>query len=294
MLRAFLRVVFGRRDDKSRSSPSLTSQPPRWREAPTRTLSDDLGNGVVATMTYSTGHHGFVSVVGESHYQDVLRALVSRIGSDGVFTARLVPEPHNPHDAEAVAVCVDGDLAKVGYLARGVAKTYHSPLARRAEPATCPARLTGVDNVTIGVVLDFEEVRVALGLPRVSVDQGDMDSDAVAEYHRLNKVNRLFVNETRQVESSDPPEAVARYRRALATLSECRELARVKGLEVYGFVLNQTDAIPIDRLTRCLVEMGKLEEAAKELNKFIEEFPHARDMTLLKAARQRVNRAARW
>ena len=291
MLRAILRAVFGQRNDKPGSSPSPASETPRWREAPTRTLSDDLGNGIAVTMTYATGHHGFVPVVGESHYQDVLRALAGRIGSDGVFTARLVPEPLNPYDANAVAVCVDDDLRKVGHLARGVAKSYHAPLARRAEPVTCPARLTGVDNRAIGVVLDFEQVREALGLPRVSVDQGDMDYDASDEYHRLNNANRLFVNETRPVERSDPAEAVARYRRALATLSECRELARAKGLDVYGFALNQTDAIPIDRLTRCLVNAGRLEEAAKELDKFIEEFPQARDMTLLKGARERVNRA---
>jgi tetratricopeptide (TPR) repeat protein len=254
-------------------------------------LTDDLGNGIAATVTYSTGHHGLVQVVGESHYQDVLRALASRIGSGGVFTARLVPEPLNPHDANAVAVCVEGDLGTVGYLARGVAKSYHAPLARRSEPVTCPARLTGVDNVTIGVVLDFEEVREALGLPRVSVDQGDIDYDASDEYHRLNRANRSFVNETRPMERSDPAEAVARYQRALATLLECRELARAKRLEVYGFALNQTDAIPIDRLTRCLVNAGRLDEAAKELDKFIEEFPHARDMTLLKAARKRVDTA---
>lgn len=292
MLRAFFRVVFGQRDDKSTSSsPTLPAQSPRWREAPTRTVSDDLGNGIVATMTYRTGHHGFVAVVGELHYQEILRALAGRPGSDGTFTARLVPEPDNPHDAKAVAVCVDGDLAKVGYLARDIANTYHPRLALRAVPVTCPARLTGVDTGNIGVVLDFEEVRDALGLPRVSVDQGDIDYDAAAEYHRLNNANRLFVNETRSVERSDPAEAVARYRRALATLSECRELARVKRLDVYGFALNQTDAIPIDRLTRCLVKMGKLEEAAKELDKFVGEWPHAGDMSLLKGARERVNRA---
>lgn len=93
-------------------------------------------------------------------------------------------------------------------------------------PVTCPARLTGVDKVTIGVVLDFVEVREALGLPRVSVDQGDMDYDAAAEYHRLNKANRLFVNETRPMERSDPAEAVARYRRRSAP---CRSAASWRG-----------------------------------------------------------------
>ena len=287
--------MFGRRDDQPSPSPSPSPSPlpSRWREAPRKTLVDDIGGGIVVTTTFSTGHHGFVAVVGESHYQDALRALVGRLGSEGIFTARLVLEPTNVHDANAVAVCVNDGRAKIGYLARGVAKSYHASLAQFGKAVVCPARLTGGDGGAIGVVLDFEPVRKALGLPSVSVDQSDMDYEATAEYHRLNNANRVFVKETRPMEESDPLEAVARYRRALVTLAECRELAQAKGLEVYGFRLNQTDATPIDRLTRCLVTMGQIEEAAKELDKFAEEFPHARDMTLLKAARERITRAAR-
>jgi hypothetical protein len=63
--------------------------------------------GIVVTTTFATGHHGFVAVVGEGNYQSALRALASRLGPEGVFTARLVPEPHNSHDVNAVSVCVD-------------------------------------------------------------------------------------------------------------------------------------------------------------------------------------------
>jgi hypothetical protein len=41
----------------------------------------------------------------------------------------------------------------------------------------------------------------------------------------------------------------------------------------------------------CLIETGNVEEAAQEVERFIREFPHAGDMTMLKAARERVNRA---
>ena len=287
----FFRRLFGLQDDQPKASPSPTSQPPRWREAPSRTLTEDIGHRVVLTTTFPTGPHGFVSVVGESFHQDVLRTLAVRLGSDAIFSARLVPEPLNPHDANAVAVCVNDDLAKIGYLARDVAEAYHAPLAQLGRPVTCPARLSGVDGVPIGVVLDFEAVRQALGLSLASVDHGDIDYDASAEYHRLYRATRLLVNETRPLEASDPPEAVARYRRALTTLSECRELARVKGLDAHGYALNQTDAIPIDRLTRCLVAIGNVEEASKELDTFVEVFPHAADMTLVKSARERIHRA---
>jgi hypothetical protein len=112
-------VLFVQRDEGRRlgnegaHSTLPPAQSPRWREAPTRTLSEDIGSGIVATISFPTGHHGFVAVVGESHYQDVLRSLAGRIGSAGVFKARLVPEPDNPHDATAVAVWVDdGELAR--------------------------------------------------------------------------------------------------------------------------------------------------------------------------------------
>jgi hypothetical protein len=307
MWRDILRRVLGRRGEDTNVPPSQSAQSPKvstvppsqapqspeWRAPPTRTLTDNLGDGIVLTTTFATGHHGFIPVVGEGHYQDALRALTDRLGSAGVFSARLVPEPDNAYDANAVRVCVAEDGATVGYLARPIAKTYHASLARHTPPVTCPARLTGAGRAAVGVVLDFEPVREALGLARVSVDHGDIDYEASAEYHRRNQANRQFVKETRSFEKSNPDEAVARYRRAVAVLSECRSFSREKGLEAHGYSLNQTDATPIERLVLCLVKMGKVEDAMKELDHFIESFPHAGDMTLVKASRDRINRARR-
>jgi hypothetical protein len=289
MLR-LLRTLFGRQEEPVPRQPNAAS-PPRWREAPTRSWRTDVGGGIVAAMTYPTGHTGFVAVVGESHYQDELRALARQQAPDGIFTARLVVEPDNPHDVNAVAVVAESDGSKVGYLSREVATSYHARLARFGASVTCPARLTGVDGAMLGVVLDFEVVRVALGMERVSIDHGEMDYDAAAEYHRLNNANRSFVKETRPLEGTDMNEAVVRYRRALVALAECREFARTKGLEAFGFALNQTDATPMDRLATCLIKMGKADEAATALNAFFDEFPHAREMTLLKATRKRIERA---
>jgi hypothetical protein len=158
---------------------------------------------------------------------------------------------------------------------------------------TCPARLTGRPQGSIGVVLDFEPVREALGLRRVSVDLGDIDYEASVEYHRMNQANRLLVKETRSVEKTRPEEAVVRYRRAIEVLSECRDFARQKALEAHGYRLNQTDAIPIERLVICLLKMGKVEEAAKELYLFIEAFPDTREMRLVSASAERISRARR-
>jgi hypothetical protein len=130
------------------------------------------------------------------------------VGSDGVFRARLVPEPDNPYDSNAIAVCDDESLQKLGHLARGVAKSYHAKIAVLKEAVSCPARLTRGDQA-FGIVLDFEEVRLKLGLPQVSVDMGDMDYDAVSEYHRINGANRKFVASTKPLEKSDPERAIA-------------------------------------------------------------------------------------
>ena len=60
-----------------------------------------------------------VRVVGTSHYQDALLALSGRISDEDIRVERvavLVPEPDNPHDANAIAVHIDDNL--VGYLSR--------------------------------------------------------------------------------------------------------------------------------------------------------------------------------
>jgi hypothetical protein len=66
---------------------------------------------------------------------------VARVHSASAAGPR--PEPLNPYDANAAAVCVNDDLGKVGYLAGGVAKSCHALLARRTETITCPGRLNG-------------------------------------------------------------------------------------------------------------------------------------------------------
>lgn len=60
-----------------------------------------------------------VSVVGTSHYQPALAEISGRRGDEEIrfeTRATLVPEPDNPHDANAIAVHVANRL--VGYLSR--------------------------------------------------------------------------------------------------------------------------------------------------------------------------------
>jgi len=89
-----------------------------------------------------------VRVVGESAYQDVLLELTGgRRHYGGVRmekVARLVPEPDNPADPEAIAVTIAGRT--VGYLSRPDAARYRATIGAaidRSGEASCAAVLVG-------------------------------------------------------------------------------------------------------------------------------------------------------
>ncbi|HUB99016.1 MAG TPA: HIRAN domain-containing protein [Solirubrobacterales bacterium] len=70
-------------------------------------------------------HEERIAIVGESHYQDAIRAACGgKPGEDVGFDciAELVPEPTNKHDSNAIMVQIDGRC--VGYLSRSDARTY--------------------------------------------------------------------------------------------------------------------------------------------------------------------------
>jgi hypothetical protein len=103
---------------------------------------------------------GFITVVGESHCQDALRATWDVCDGEfegrPAFTAALVPEPDNPYDENAVAVW--GPRGRLGYLSRDNALDYREvfdEIRRRGEDgAACAAHLTGGGaSKSYGVVL---------------------------------------------------------------------------------------------------------------------------------------------
>ena len=94
---------------------------------------------------------GRVRVAGVSQSQDILRALGGWRQSR-VVTALLVPQPDNPHDANAIAVYVASRGARtslaehVGYIPRDLAAEYAADFARLRDVATggyCNATIVG-------------------------------------------------------------------------------------------------------------------------------------------------------
>jgi hypothetical protein len=86
-----------------------------------------------------------LEVVGESNYQDELwsrcgGSLGDRIRCETV--AVLVPEPDNPHDPNAISVCIDNKV--VGYLPRQIAATYVSGLRELMARSGAHMALRGV------------------------------------------------------------------------------------------------------------------------------------------------------
>ncbi len=108
---------------------------------------------------------GFVAVVGESHYQNALRATArsckGKFERRPAFTAALVAEPNNPYDGNAVAVW--SPQGKLGYLSRADARAYRrlfEELRRRGfDGGACPVHVTGGDGgKSFGVVLRLADV----------------------------------------------------------------------------------------------------------------------------------------
>lgn len=92
------------------------------------------------------GEYGF-EIVGESYYQEALDQLCGGRCEEGhrkEFRARLVPEPNNEYDRNAVRVEVAG--LKVGHLSRDDAIIHHEEMDRLGffgRPAACDAIING-------------------------------------------------------------------------------------------------------------------------------------------------------
>lgn len=109
--------------------------------------------------------------VGESHYQQELERISGGRTREGVnvkVIARLVPEPDNPYDSNAVSVRVGGQV--VAYLPRNEAKQMNARLTKLREAARCDIACQGLivggwkrgflgrDQGHFGIKLDYADL----------------------------------------------------------------------------------------------------------------------------------------
>jgi hypothetical protein len=104
-----------------------------------------------------------VDVVGVSQYQSVIESAAE---AGDIVLATLVLEDSNPHDDQAVAVCIDGERA--GYLSRANARAYRADLAAAGTPdliVRCKAKIVGGFETRDGGRAHFG---LKLDLPKLS------------------------------------------------------------------------------------------------------------------------------
>jgi hypothetical protein len=108
-----------------------------------------------------------VRVVGTSHYQEALLELSGRQADEEIRLdkiATFVPEPDNPHDANAIAVHIDERL--VGYLSRDENRRWLDVVA--GNEIGCEAMIAGKQGTTgLGVFLRLPtptEARAQIGI----------------------------------------------------------------------------------------------------------------------------------
>jgi hypothetical protein len=134
-------------------------------------------------------------IVGEG-YDDrpaTLRAIQARgpnsVEAEGVlFTARLVPEPNNRFDPNAVLVVDELSGHPIGYLSRALARNYQAGILaaqHRGLPTAVPAVVRGEDR--LGVWLDLSAFNQAAGLPAPET----FLNDAVSYFERRRAAGQV-------------------------------------------------------------------------------------------------------
>lgn len=119
----------------------------------------------------------------------------------------------------------------------------------------------------------------------------DFNYDAIAKFHNLRDENRLFIEETRKIEKEDPEKAVERYRLALNTMVEYESLTLERGLIAeLGAGPDWGDPNILDRLTLCLINIGKGREAIEESEKYFNMFPSALNLKIGKRIKVRIEK----
>jgi hypothetical protein len=126
------------------------------------------------------------------------------------------------------------------------------------------------------------------------------DFKLLEHYHSLRDANRRIIQETKDLESTEPNLAVEQYKKAIEKTSEYAFLDFEKGLvgqllreEANEFGRNG-ELEALDRLTLCLIKLGRVSEAAEHVTAYFSRFK--RDLLLKSSAKinKRIEKALNY
>jgi hypothetical protein len=118
---------------------------------------------------------------------------------------------------------------------------------------------------------DISTQPLPAGYEEIGGDDAESATFSPEEFDRLHSLraaNRLFLADTKPYEFSDPGTAVERYRKALVNLRE------------YAGHTRLGEPVILDRLTLCLMALGRLDDARTEADRYFAEYPFDRDGTI--------------
>jgi hypothetical protein len=122
-----------------------------------------------------------------------------------------------------------------------------------------------------------------------------VDWEEIDHYHDVRRADESFVAATKALEKTDLETAVVRYKTAVIRMRELEKMSerlfRPPGLrgELFRFTRRGQPRL-LDRLTLCLTKLGRLAEAAQETERYLAEFPDARESSIGKAIIKRIDR----
>jgi len=119
----------------------------------------------------------------------------------------------------------------------------------------------------------------------------EFDYEGLDRFHKLRNKNLRWVDETRPFEKTDLPQAVARYRKALISMREYEAIETERGLVAeMGGSRPWGDWIILDRLTLCLIKLGRIREAIDEAEKYFADFPSLLELAAGKRIQARIEK----
>ncbi len=122
--------------------------------------------------------------------------------------------------------------------------------------------------------------------------QRQTDFDLLNSYHVLRDHNLRSVGKTYLIEKTEQTQAIARYKQAIEAIDEYQSIVYEKGLigELYERPKKGEPEI-LDRLSMCLIRLGRVDEAAKEARHYFAKFPDAVSMSIGRRILSRIEKA---